>query len=61
MAIRGLPEADYHELQRWWEAYQEQLWDEQLARDSKPGGRLEKFLRDVDADIDSGNLTPFPK
>jgi hypothetical protein len=61
IAIQRLPEAEYQELERWWEAYQEQLWDQKLARDSKPGGRLEKFLREVDADIDAGNVTAFPK
>jgi hypothetical protein len=60
-AIQELPEAEYQELARWWETYEERLWDEKLARDSKPGGRLDKFLRDVDADIDSGNVTPFPR
>jgi hypothetical protein len=60
-AIRKLPEAEYQELARWWEAHEEQLWDEKRARDSQAGGRLEKLLREVDADIDSGNLTSFPK
>jgi hypothetical protein len=60
-AIQQLPEAEYHELAGWWEAYEEQVWDEKLARDSKPDGRLDKFLREIDADIDSGHLTSFPK
>ena len=60
-AIQHLPEPEYRELERWWAEHQDQLWDGKLARDSKPGGRLESFLREVDADIDAGNITDFPK
>jgi hypothetical protein len=60
-AIQKLPKAEYQELHRWWESYDEQLWDAKLAQDSKPGGRLQEILREVDADIDAGRLTAFPK
>ena len=60
-AIQKLPEAEYRNLERWWQAYHEQHWDARLAEDSKPGGRLDKILQEVDADIDSGDVTAFPK
>jgi len=60
-AIQQLPEPEYLRLERWWEAFQEQIWDAKLERDSKSGGRLESFLREIDADIDSGNVTSFPQ
>ena len=60
-AIQALPPTEYAELQNWWERYQEQLWDEKLARDSGPQGRLRSILREVDADIDNGNVTSFPR
>jgi hypothetical protein len=60
-AIQKLPEAEYRNLERWWQSYQEQHWDATLAHDSKPGGRLEQILREVDADIDSGNVSKFPR
>jgi hypothetical protein len=61
IAIQELPETEYQELAWWWDAHQERFWDEKLARDSKPGGRLENFLREVDADIDAGNVTAIPR
>jgi len=60
-AIQKLPEAEYRNFERWWHAYHEQHWDAQLAEGSKPGGRLAKILQEVDADIDSGNVTDFPR
>jgi len=60
-AVQQLPESEYLRLERWWELFQEQIWDAKLASDSKSGGRLESFLREIDADIDSGNLKSFPQ
>ena len=60
-AISKLPRQDFAALERWWNEYREKLWDAQLAEDSKAGGRLAKFLAEVDADIDAGKTTPFPK
>jgi hypothetical protein len=60
-AIQKLPEAEYQSLERWWQAFQEQHWDAKLAQDSKPGGRLSRILDELDADIDSGNVSKFPR
>jgi hypothetical protein len=60
-AIEKLPETDYRMLERWWEAYQEEHWDAVLDRDSKENGRLSNILAEVDADIDAGNVTDFPR
>jgi hypothetical protein len=35
-------------------------WDEQLEDDFSPGGKHEKTLEKVDAEIDAGNFTPLP-
>ena len=35
-------------------------WDEQLEYDFSPGGKHEKTLEKVDAEIDAGNFTPLP-
>jgi hypothetical protein len=35
-------------------------WDEELEEDFSPGGKHEKALRKIDAEIDSGNFTPLP-
>jgi hypothetical protein len=61
VAIQTLSPDQHGELERWWDAYQEKGWDAKLAHDSKPGGRLENILREIDADIDAGRVTSFPK
>jgi cytochrome c553 len=35
-------------------------WDEQIEKDFSPGGKHEKALEKIDAEIDAGNLTPLP-
>jgi len=35
-------------------------WDEELEEDFSPGGKHEKALKKIDAEIDSGNFTPLP-
>jgi hypothetical protein len=35
-------------------------WDQEIAEDFSPGGKHEKTLEKIDAEIDSGNFTPFP-
>jgi hypothetical protein len=34
-------------------------WDAQLERDFSPGGKHEKMLEKLDAEIDAGNFTPL--
>ena len=35
-------------------------WDEELGEDFSPGGKHEKAVEKIDAEIDSGNFTPLP-
>ena len=35
-------------------------WDQQIEEDFSPGGKHEKALEKIDAEIDSGNFTPLP-
>jgi len=35
-------------------------WDQEIEKDFSPGGKHEKTLEKIDAEIDSGNFTPFP-
>jgi len=35
-------------------------WDEELEEDFSPGGKHERTLERIDAEIDSGNFTPLP-
>jgi hypothetical protein len=35
-------------------------WDEEIEDDFSPGGKHEKALEKIDAEIDAGNFTPLP-
>ena len=35
-------------------------WDQQIEEDFSPGGKHEKALEKIDAEIDSGNFTRLP-
>lgn len=35
-------------------------WDRELEEDFSPGGKHEKVLEKIDAEIDAGNFTPLP-
>jgi hypothetical protein len=35
-------------------------WDKEIEEDFLPGGKHEKALKKIDAEIDSGNFTPLP-
>ena len=36
------------------------VWDQEIEEDFSPGGKHEKRLEKIDAEIDSGNFTPLP-
>jgi hypothetical protein len=36
------------------------VWDQEIEEDFFPGGKHEKTLEKIDAEIDSGNFTPLP-
>ena len=35
-------------------------WDKEIEEDFSPGGKHEKALERIDAEIESGNFTPLP-
>jgi len=35
-------------------------WDDELEKDFSPGGKHEKALEKIDAEIDAGNFKPLP-
>ena len=36
------------------------VWDREIEEDFSPGGKHEKALEKIDAEIDAGNFTPLP-
>jgi hypothetical protein len=54
-AILALPEKEQLAIEEWLA----DRWDEQIERDFQPGGRGEKLLAEIDADIDAGKFAPM--
>jgi hypothetical protein len=59
--IRALPKKDFDEFLSWLADYELEhadQWDQELERDSQPGGRLDSVLRRVRSDIAAGRTRP---
>jgi len=60
--VKALPNDEREEFLSWlvdFEMERSDDWDEQIARDSQPGGRLESVLRRVRKDIAEGRTKPL--
>ncbi|RJQ57087.1 MAG: hypothetical protein C4530_13405 [Desulfobacteraceae bacterium] len=60
--VKALPEDEREEFLSWladFEAEQSDDWDKEIARDSLPGGRLERVLERVRKDIAEGRTKPI--
>jgi hypothetical protein len=59
--IMALPEKEFDELLSWLADYQMEFdeWDEEMARDSQPGGKLDSFLKRARNDIAAGRTKPL--
>lgn len=60
--VRSLPEKELDEFLSWlaeYELAQRDKWDQQIARDSQPGGGLDAVLKRVQNDIAAGRTRPL--
>lgn len=60
--IQALPEAEFEEFLSWLADYELEYsdhWDQEMTRDSQPGGRLEAVLKRVRNDISEGRAKPL--
>lgn len=60
--VMALPQDEREEFLAWladFEAGQSDDWDREIARDSRPGGRLEAVLHRVRKDIAEGRTKPL--
>jgi len=58
--VKALPEKELGEFLAWLTEYELQhsdKWDEEIERDSQPGGRLESVLNRVEDDITAGRTS----
>ncbi len=60
--VKSLPLSEREELLAWladFELGQVDAWDEEIARDSQPGGRMQRVIDRVRSDIAQGRTKPL--
>lgn len=60
--VKALPQDEREEFLSWladFELEHSDAWDAEIARDSQPGGRLERVLKRVRKDIAAGRTKPL--
>jgi hypothetical protein len=60
--VKSLPLSEREELLAWladFELGQVDAWDEEMARDSQPGGRMQRVIDGVRRDIAQGRTKPL--
>ena len=57
-AIAELPREEVVELGRWFEEFQNQMWDEQIERDAG-AGRFDKLIEQAKAQRAAGQIKPL--
>jgi hypothetical protein len=60
--VKALPNNEWEEFLSWladFEIERSDEWDKEIARDSQPGGRLERVLERVRKDIAEGRTKPL--
>jgi hypothetical protein len=58
-AIPHLPEEEGRKLDGWFEGMEEAAWDEDLKRDSAPGGKGERLAKEIQREISEGKARPL--
>jgi hypothetical protein len=59
-AVQELSPEDRAEFAKWFNGWEDDDWDRQMQRDARHG-KLDALLGEVDADIDAGRVTEFPR
>lgn len=57
-AITQLPRSEVAELSQWFEEFQAQVWDEQIARDSK-AGRFDNLIKQAKVEYGADRYRPL--
>jgi len=59
-AVEKLSLEERAEFAKWFNGWEDDDWDRQMQEDAR-SGKLDKLLDQVDADIDAGRVTEFPR
>ncbi|MBA3785514.1 MAG: hypothetical protein H0X15_08275 [Acidobacteria bacterium] len=57
-AIEQLPPSEVSELSEWFERFEAEIWDEQIAADIK-NGKLQRLIEEAEKDFAEGNCQPI--
>jgi hypothetical protein len=58
-AIKTLPKEKLAQFDKWYQAYVEEQWDEQIRRDAH-SGKLDFLLEEAKREREAGTLRPYP-
>ena len=58
-AIKTLPKEELARFDQWYQAFQEEQWDEQIRRDLR-AGKLDFLLEEARSEREAGTLRRFP-
>ena len=58
-AIEELPRKEFWSLVKWIEERQEIVWDEEMEKDARPGGPLDKLAAEALAEHEAGLTIPM--
>ena len=59
-AVANLSLSERAEFAKWFNGWEDDEWDKQVAADFAPGGRYEAVLKEVDDNIATGKLRDLP-
>ena len=59
-AVEKLSLSERAEFAKWFNGWEADEWDRQMASDFAPGGKHEAVLKEVDSNIRSGTLRDLP-
>jgi len=57
-AIEQLPPSEVSKLSEWFERFEAEIWDEQIAADMK-NGKLQRLIEEAEKDFAEGNCQPI--
>ena len=57
--IAKLPPQEVRQVSRWVREYEAELWDQEMERDARPGGPLDKLAQQARQEIATGKTQPL--
>jgi hypothetical protein len=58
-AIENLPRQEFWKLAKWFDQRKEDIWDQEMEEDARPGGPLDKLFEEAMAEVKAGLTVPL--